>query len=57
MIKITNKILKEYKEIIERTIILIEDNKPLEDISGFYNDDLILFELNNILKDIKEVLK
>ena len=56
-IKVSKKILREYKATIERTIILIEDNKPLKDECGFYDDDLVLFELNGILEDIKEVLK
>jgi hypothetical protein len=57
MIKVTKKVLDEYKAIIERAIILIEDNKGIEDTSGFYNSELVLYELNTILDDIKEVLK
>ena len=56
MIKVSKKILKEYLATIERTIILIEDNKPLKDVEGFYNDELILYELNNIIDDIHEVI-
>lgn len=57
MVKISKKVLNEYKEIIERAVILIEDNKPLKDVGGFYDDELVLYELNNILSDIDEVLK
>jgi hypothetical protein len=57
MIKVSKNVLNEYKAIIERVIILIEDNKPLKDVSGFYSDKTVLFELSNILNDINEVLK
>jgi len=54
-IQISQKVLEEYKATIERAVILIEDNKPLKDIEGFYNEELVLWELGNILKDIEEV--
>jgi len=54
-IQISQKVLEEYKATIERAVILIEDNKPLKDIEGFYNEELVLWELENILKDIEEV--
>ena len=57
MIKVSKKVLEEYKAIIERAIILIEDNKPLKDVGGFYDSDLILSELSGILKDINEVVE
>ena len=55
-IQVGRKVLIEYLDTIERTIILIEDNKPLNDVSGFYNDELVLFELNQIRQEIQEVL-
>jgi hypothetical protein len=53
----SRNVLKDYLATLERTIILIEDNKPLKDVSGFYDSNLVLFELEGIKQDIEEVLK
>jgi hypothetical protein len=57
MIKVTKKILKEYKGWVEMALILLEDNPNIETKEGFYCCDDVKFNLNLMLKDIKEVMK
>ena len=52
-ISIDEDFLKSLIESIERAIILIKDNKHIEDTSGFYNGELILYELNDSLKYLR----
>jgi len=54
MIKITKKVLEEYKRFIEMALILLEDNPNIETKDSFYCCDDVKFNLNLMLEDIKE---
>jgi hypothetical protein len=57
MIKVSKKVLNEYKRWIENAIFLIEDNPKIKTKDSFYCAEDILYNLNLMLNDINEVLK
>ena len=57
MIKVSQKVLKEYKRWLEGALILLQDNPNIETEDGFYCCDDIKFNLNLMLEDFKEVKK
>jgi hypothetical protein len=45
---------KEYKiEILERAIIILEDNPNLKDIGDLFTSDQVILELMELLEDLK----
>lgn len=52
--KITKKFIKEIVETLERVIIILEDNLKIKDVQGFYNSGDLVFEVNEIRKELEK---
>ena len=52
-IKVDKEYLKEIKATLERCSIILEDNPKIKDKEGFYSAKNLVWEINDILKDLK----
>ena len=50
---ISEELHKDLIETLERTIILLEDNPKIKDVSEFYDSENIISECNSLLNDLK----
>ncbi len=50
---ISEELHKDLIETLERTIILLEDNPKIKDVSEFYDSEIIISECNSLLNDLK----